>query len=378
MLTGSTKISPMVTPVLFVLFVMGLAINSETFAQDRKGVATIRGKIAYDKAQVKSWDGNRLVIPYEEIEAKIRQRIIPPPAPYPDKFAKMKPEEKFEWEKKFIESAAGKKFLAKRKELIDNAHAFDVKFEKDGKFIIYDVPYGTYGIQGRTDKVINGKTYAFEVFGEIPVGKGMDDIPLKPMRVEVTPLIKRGEAAPPVAVNTHNDKLVLNLKHKAFKGKKVFVNFWTSKSPSAAQEQKMVQDMYSKLKAKHDLKLISICVDGPEQNLNAKAARKKALQYIVSNKLKEGSHGFTDGVAHRTIFDFGVRSYPSFWLIGDDGKVMMTQYETAQAMRVKPNLETIVDDRIEGKDAPTPAAPKAGAKTQDASTSTKKTSGDGQ
>ena len=36
---------------------------------------------------------------------------------------------------------------------------------------------------------------------------------------------------------------------------------------------------------------------------------------------------------------------------------MMTQYEVAQAMRVKPNMKTIVEDRILGKDKPTPAKP---------------------
>jgi hypothetical protein len=193
------------------------------------------------------------------------------------------------------------------------------------------------------------------VFGQIPVAKGMDDVPLKPMRVEVTPLIKRGELAPPVAVNTHDDKLVLNLKHESFKDKIVFLNFWITQSPTAAAEQKLVQEMYSKLKSKHDIKLISICVD---------PKRKEALEYIIKNSLKEGSHGFTDGLEHRTVFDYGVRSYPSFWLIGKDGKVMMTQYETAQAMRVKPNMTTIVEDRISGKDVPTPAtAEKDEAKT---------------
>jgi len=191
----------------------------------------------------------------------------------------------------------------------------------------------------------------------------MDDIPLKPMRVEVTPLIKAGEPAPPVAVRTHDNKLLLELDHAAFKEKMVFLNFWTSKSPSSAAEQKMVQAMYSKLKQKHPLKLISICVDGDPKSPSQ--ARKAALKYIIKNELKEGSHGFTDGVEHRTIFDYGVRSFPSFCLIGEDGKVKMSQFEVSQAMRIKPDLQTIVEDRISGKDAPTPATPqKPGDKPQ--------------
>ena len=334
--------------LLLLGILIGLAPAEANGQRKEKGVATIRGRIAYDKTRIESWDKNRLVIPYKDIEAKIRQKVELKVAPFPKGFDKFTNEAKLKWEKDYLATAKGKKLLAYNKKLIDQASAFDVKFEKDGKFVIYDVPYGTYGIQGRTDKEINGKFYAFEVFGEIPVIDGMDDIPLKPMRVEVTPLVKRGEAAPPVSVKTHDGKLTLTLGHKVFRGKMIFLNYWISKSPTAATEQRMIQDMYAELKTKHNMKLISICVDKDLAN---------AIAYIKKNRLKEGSHGFTRGVEHRTIFDYGVRSYPSFWLIGPDGKVMMTQFEISQAMRVKPDMITIVEDRISGKDVPTPATP---------------------
>lgn len=343
-----------------LILVVAICVGSLStgLAQTRKspprkkndGMAVIRGQIAYDKKQLKSWDGSRLVIPYQEIEAKIRERVIPPDPPYPAGVEKWKREKVIEWELEFLKTTRGKKFLEDRKNLIENANAFDVKFEKDGKFVIYDVPPGTYGIQGRTDKEINGKKYAFEVFGEIPVEKDLDEIKLAKMRVEVTPLIQPNEKNPPVAVNTHDDRLVLNLEHAAFKNKMVFLNFWYSKSPTAAKEQKMIQSMYQQLKDKHPIKLVSICVD---------SERMEALRFIKKSQLQHGSHGFTGGVDHPTIFNYGVRSYPSFWLVGADRKVMMTQYEIAQAMRVKPDMKTIVEDRILGKDKPTPAKPPA-------------------
>ena len=335
---------------------IGLALIASPLNAQDKGVATIRGKVAYDKTLVKSWDGSRLVVPYKEIKAKIRQKVQPKTPRLPNGFAKYSAADKLKWEKDFLASSAGNKLIAHNKKLIEEASAFDVKFEEDGKFVIYDVPYGTYGIQGRIDKEIDGKVYAFEVYGEIPVVNGMDDIPLKAMRVEVTPLLRKGDQAPPVAVRTHDNKVVIKLDHKAFKGKMVFLNFWTTKSPSAAKEQQMVQTMYAKLKKKHPIKLISICVDG--NGSFDKKMRRASLDFVIENKLKEGSHGFTDGVEHRTVFDYGVRSFPSFCLIGTDGKIMMSQFEIAQAMRIKPNLETIVEDRIAGRDAPTPASAK--------------------
>ena len=322
---------------------IGLGQNRKTSTAKNDDMAVIRGQVAYDEEQMKSWDGNKLVVPYQEIQAKIRERVVPPPALYPADFAERTPEKRLEWEVEFLKTTRGKKFIEDRKSMIENANAFDVKFEKDGKFVIYDVPAGIYGIQGRIDKDINGKKYAFEVFGEIPVEKGMDEIKLEKMRVEITPLVQPDENCPPLTIKTDND-----LNHAVFKDKMVFLNFWYSKSPSAATEQKMIQEMYAQLKDAHPIALVSICVDSEEA---------EAKKFIDNNELKQGNHAFTGGVNHRTIFDFGVRSYPSFWLIGADRKVMMTQYEVAQAMRVKPNMKTIVEDRILGKDKPTPAKP---------------------
>ena len=329
--------------LLALLILVGAADSNAQTRKPKKRLAVIRGKIAYDKKLVQSWDGNKLVIPYQEIEAKIRQKVVPPPPPYPDGVEKWTQAQLIEWEKKFIETARGKKFLEDRNKFLEDAHAFDVKFEKDGSFVIYDVPAGTYGIQGRKDEQIGGTTYGFEVFGEITVLKDVEELILDPMRVEVTPLMKAKQKAPPLAVNTHDDKIVL--KRELFKNKYLFLNFWSSVSPSSAAEQKMVQDMYLALKDKHDMLLLSINIDDD---------REKTLKYIVKNKLAQGRHGFTGGPDHKTLWDYGVRSFPSFWLIEDDA-IKMSQYDIARMMRLKPDLKTIVSDSISGKDIPTPA-----------------------
>jgi len=206
---------------------------------------------------------------------------------------------------------------------------------------VYDVPVGVYGIQGRVDKEIGGTSYGFEVFGQIEILKDVDELILPPMRVEVTPLLKPKQATPPIDVRTHDNKQQMTLK--TFGDDYLFVNFWTSVSPTAEAEQKLVQEMYKALKPKYKMRLLSINIDKD---------RPKAIDYIKKHGFA-GSHGFTDGVEHRTIFDYGARSFPSFWLIGKDDKILMSQYEIAQAMRVKPTLTEIISDRIEGKDTPT-------------------------
>ena len=255
----------------------------------------------------------------------------------------MKPEEQQKWATDYEASDAGKKFIEDRDKLIADAHVFEVKIENDGNFVVYDVPPGVYGLRGRVDKEIGGVNHGFEIFGQIETLKGMDEVRLDPIQVAVTPLLQPGATAPPIQVKTHNGQATITLKD--FKDHYVFVSFWMSNSPSAEYQDK-IQKMFGELKDKYPLKLLSICVDED---------RKKALEFILQKQLKAGSHGFTDGLEHRTVFDYGVRSIPSFWLIGPDGKISMSQYNFALAFRVEPELSVIVSNRIEGKDLPTPA-----------------------
>ncbi|MEM9943651.1 MAG: thioredoxin family protein [Planctomycetota bacterium] len=321
------------------------SLQAQSRKRDPSKAATMRGKIAYDRNMIQSWDGKKLVIPYRDIEAKIREKITLPRPPYPKGIKKWTGQQIMQWEQKFVQTAAGKRFLEKQNAMIEQANVFDIKFAKDGSFVIYDVPSGTYGIQGRTDRDIEGTLYAFEVFGEVTVLKDMQEIILDPIRIEVTPLIQSGQKAPPLSVKTFDGKDKLSLNMDYFENQLTFVNFWSSLSPSSAQEQKLVQDMFKALGKKHNLRLLSVNIDQD---------RKKVLKYLVDNELRGGRHGFTSTVNHRAIFDYGVRSFPSFWLIGKDGNIRMSQFEIGSLMRTKPDLTTIVSDHLEGK-VPTPA-----------------------
>ena len=338
---GTEKIAPSTSWIL-IFVLIGVVATPSVDGQETEAV--VRGKIVFDDNWSKSWDGNQLVVPFEEIETSLRERVTPPAPPIPAGFKDWTLEKRQEWEKNFVASDAGKKFLERRKQVFESAESFDVKFEKDGSFVIYDVPVGVYGIQGRVDKEIGGTNYGFEVFGQIEVVKGVDQLALQPLNIEITPMIQPQQPAPPFDVSTHDNKT--NMQLDSFGDDFLFLNFWTMASPSASREQKLVQEMYDELKKKYGLRLLSINVD---------TDRKRSLDFIVENQLK-GSHGFTDGLQHRMVFDYGVRSYPSFWLIGKDDNVMMTQFEIAQAMRVKPSITAIVADRIEGRDTPTPAS----------------------
>ena len=59
----------------------------------------------------------------------------------------MNPEAQQAWAKSFEESEAGKTLLAEQDKLLSAANDFDVILEKDGKFVVYDVPPGIYRLR---------------------------------------------------------------------------------------------------------------------------------------------------------------------------------------------------------------------------------------
>ena len=335
-----------------VVFALAAMMVAPVAADDG---ATVKGKVVFDETQMESWDKQKLEVSFEEIASRLIESPEIPSAPIPENWGEMKPEERFQWIQEFESSDEGKKLIANRKRIMEARRAFDVKIEKDGSFVIFDVPPGVYGLEGRIDKKFGEANYGFEIFGQIEVLKDVDEIELDPVQVAVTPRLESGQIAPPIAVKTHDDKKVLTLD--MFKGKYLFICFWISSSPSAEFQAKL-QEMYADLKNKQPLLMLAICVDED---------RKAAIDYIVKQKLREGSHGFSDGLEHRTLFDYGVRSFPSFWLIDPEGKIAMTQFDFAQAFRSEDDLAVIITNRIIGKDSPTPAKKPAAQDSNEAS-----------
>jgi hypothetical protein len=308
--------------------------------KDTSKLALIRGKAihALDKYKGK--------IDIRDIKTSLHQEVMPPDVPVPKNWLQMNIEDQRQWAETFKKSDQGKRFLKNREDMIANAPTFEVIYEESGEFVVYDVPSGTYGLQGRFDKEVDGKTVAFEVFAKIVVEKGVQILDLQPIPIEVTPLFKAGQAAPKIDVETYDGKDKLTLATPSYQDKYVFVNFWFT-GDQGQEYQKQVQAMYGELKEKYPIKLLSICVD---------EKRGAAIKFIVKAKYKLGSHGFTDGWDHSTIENYGVRSTPSGWLIGPDRKIAMTQHEFYQAVKIKPTITDVIRDRIEGKDKPTPAA----------------------
>lgn len=334
----------LVVAVVQLEILTGAPIQPPATRSAKTDGTTIKGKIEFDKQRSKSWNGGELVIPLGELQIKLYEQVELTPVPFPENWKEMKPEEQQAWAKKFEESDAGRKFFADREEQIAGAKEFEVIIEKNGSFVIYDIPPGIYDLRGLVFKDIQGTQFGFEVFGRIDVAKDMDEIRLPPIQIAATPMLKAGEAAPPISVETFDGKNKIELSQ--FAGNYLLLSFWMAQAPSA-EFQTTIQNAFAKIKERYPIRLLSVCVDDDP---------KKTVDVIKEKELKLGSHGFTRGLEHRTLFDYGIRGYPSFWLISPDGKIALAPGDFATALRANAELSEILANKIEGKDLPTPAA----------------------
>ena len=351
---------------LILLMVVSVALPSTCNAQSKQKERSeqIRGKrpargqklVVLSGRVDQSINAEKFQVDVKTIKTTLNQQVNLARAPFPRDWDRYSPENKVKWIKAFEDSPRGKAFLARNKKVIDDAPAFNLRFNKKGEFIVYDVPPGVYGLQGRIDNEIKGTKYAFEVFAEIKVSGQFDEVTLDPIPVVVTPILTSGMPAPKISVSTHNGKSKLsfaNLQSKKGKPdpKYVFLNFWSTKDfveKGKPDYQQTVQAAIKELNADgYNVGLLSICLD---------ANRPAAIKHIMKHKFKKGLHGFTSGWDHKTVESFGVRSTPSGWLLDTENKIIMSQHEFYTITKFKDSLAKVIKDRIDGKDAPTPAA----------------------
>ena len=343
------------TLLLFVCFVVACVATTDPCSaqrrQRKKEETTIKGKVKLDPRYSRSWNGDNLNVDLTKITGKLREYVELPPPNYPAGYKKWTAQQLVEWQDKFAATEAGKKVIERNQKLLDAANSFDIQVERNGSFVIYDVPEGEYAIQGRYDRAIGDLNYAYEIFGKLTVEKEVDEMSLAPIRVEITPQYQRGMPAPPFKVTTYNDKDDLELED--FKDKLILLNFWSATSPVAAKEQAAVQGTIGKIKgadgkikSNDEYSVLSINVDKD---------RKKALKLLAASKMTKGSHGFTLGPNNPSLFNYGIRGVPSYWLIDAEGNVLINQYEFAKMMQSKDSIEAIITDRLNNNDAPTPA-----------------------
>ena len=126
-----------------VVLAVILSAGTDVLGQRNKkenDLATIKGRL------VQNEDPN-LRLPYNDLNIRLLEQVRLPIPKTPSGFNTWSDEKRKKWVEDFEASPEGKKLMEDRKRLHDAANSFDIKVEKNGKFIVYDVPPGRYGIR---------------------------------------------------------------------------------------------------------------------------------------------------------------------------------------------------------------------------------------
>ena len=319
---------------LLISFVAQAQEKSPPSRRDRESNgATIIGSVVLPERFAQA-------IKVDEMPAGLIEQVELPPPPVPENWTQMKADQQNKWWADFQETPDGKTFVAHRQEVLMAAKEFAIRIEPTGDFIVYDVPPGVYSLQGRVDKEINKIFHAFEIFGKLTVGEKTDEIVAGKMEVTVTPLWENGQPSPALLAKTI-DGATFDIK--SLKGKNVLVLFWLLDSPPSVQFQKALLKDLQEIGPSHNIDLVSACLESDPAKLQA---------FLAENPIP-GTVVLCGSLNDETAQTFGLRSFPSLWLISADQQLKMTDFEFGVALQLsKLPLKEIIANTIDGKPIP--------------------------
>jgi thiol-disulfide isomerase/thioredoxin len=322
----------MTKPFFAVLVMVTIMVWSPFIVASADDHPTVRGKIErVDKKDTK-FDLN-------ELKVKMIQDVQFDPLPVPEDWATLAVEKRQAWMKEFQQSDKGQAYFAKRQKQFDDRRIFEIDIEDDGKFVVFDVPQGRYGLTGRVDKEIDGKKFAFEVFAQVDIGD-VDEVQLDTLPVMTTRLLSKGESVSNAEFRDLNDPSK-KIKLADLKGKFVLINFWSSESPPAAADMKMLSSVYEKFSGNGEFQIVSVSLD---------PKRETAMEFIEGNKIS-WVQSFAGGWNEASVTEFGVRSIPSYWFVNKSGKIEIANQVFFELFRAgKTDLQKILADSMAGKD----------------------------
>ncbi|MDG1477228.1 MAG: TlpA disulfide reductase family protein [Vicingaceae bacterium] len=116
-----------------------------------------------------------------------------------------------------------------------------------------------------------------------------------------------GSSAPSFELkNKDNESISLN----SFKGKPVYINFWTNWSIPSQKEMKIMQMLYKKYKGK--IEFISICADNDFNKMTSFLSKNEGYNWTFLHIGKD----------KKILSDYSVATYPTYILIDDNLKVV--------------------------------------------------------
>lgn len=250
----------------------------------------------------------------------LRTHADMPELPVPDDLKNAPIEKRQAWYKEFQASDAGKAYAAALASSQRGMIYVPLQLKSDGTFRADDVEPGTFDLSIAIVQHADDNTCP----GGDPIATGLATVivpasntPLTEPAVEVPAIsltmlnyISIGQLAPNFDLKTLDDK---PLKLSDLRGKFVLLDFWATWCGPCVEEIPSIKAAYSAFKDDPRFVMISVSLDNKADD---------AKTYAQKNGMEWNQVFVEGGWESSMVKTYGVRSIPSIWLIGPDGKVI--------------------------------------------------------
>lgn len=298
-------------------------------------------------ASVQVGGKGRMVIGHAEIPQALKDRdgwqfelghassdLPYPKVPIEDEIKSLSPQQRQERYAKWAATDEGKAYQEQIRKLNEERKFYQVPVQPDGTFRIDDVEPGNYVLNlqvaqtgaDRSGGMRESLATASAKFTMPPVTPEQLDQPLEipAVPLEMLVVVNVGDAAPVFVTKTFDGK---PLQLADYSGKYVLLAFWGTWCSPYVAEVPNLKGIYDKYGNDPRFVMIGMAVDQSAE-LPKDFVQKNGIAWV---------QGYVGDFQHADVAkSYGVRSYPSLWLIGPDGKVL------AKAMRVeqlRPEIE---------------------------------------
>jgi len=268
-----------------------------------------------------------------ETKGILQEQLPPFPIP-PDVKAKGRRAED-EWFQKWKTTEEGQTFLNQPR------RKYEVSVSSDGSFSVENVVTGTYWLSYSLydkleNEVVSGGMKSFSL------SPGTTVLALGEIQMTARPYLRKGERAPSFEVAAM-DGTVMNLE--AYKGKVVFLHFWSTECAPCLAEMPHIVKMHRELGDSTGFVMLGFNLD---EN------RQKARDYIVKKKLV-WPQALLGSWKHELMRELCVFGIPENFLLDPQGRVVEKHLPGDQLLReIRRHL---ADASAPGRSADQPPAP---------------------
>jgi thiol-disulfide isomerase/thioredoxin len=301
-----------VITVLLGHFAIVRAQSAPTSASKLTG-QSVHGQIELPKVlDQQNWIGN----------GWLEKRLTLSEIKLPNNVLLMLPAERLAWFNQWTKTVEGQRTLSQRDQLIDDKRK-RTEYAGNNSFRIDGLSPGVYTMTVRfrakskatadSDVPLATAAYQFTVpRSSRDAEKTLLDLGTLPQ--QTVGITNAGQSIPDIAFPTIDGKEHLLSE---FRGKYIWLDFWGVWCPDCHQDLPNLKHLYKTYGQNPDFKMISLSIDDEPATWK---------DYIAKNDMKwmQGILGPRDDAWQAKLFE--VTSYPTYWLIGPDGKVIGNSY----------------------------------------------------